>query len=139
MFFLLAWYLKGLMVTGLPNIAMISSSLLTLDKLALAQIVEYLLTFPSCSFAAHSKLPYRTFSTDLARELSDGSFSEPLSQISLVLSLQDVISNSLVNLMPGSPQVNAFHVLHTGDYRHTQGREDVQLRLPVCLKVFIEI
>lgn len=108
------------MVTGLPNTAMISSSLLTLDILALAQIVEYLLIFPSCSFAAHSKLPYRTFSMDLVRELSDGSFSEPVSQISVVPSLQDVISNSLVNLIPDSPQVNAFHALHTGDYRHTR-------------------
>lgn len=57
---------------------------------------------------------------DLARELSDGSFSEPVSQISVVPSLQDVISNSLVNRMPGSPQVNTSPALHPEDYRHTR-------------------
>lgn len=126
------------MVTGLPNITMVSSSLLILDILALAQIVEYLLTSPSCSFAVHSKLSSRTFSMDLASELSDGSFSERFSQISVVPSLQDVISDSLMNLIPGSTHVNAFHVL-TLEITDTHGREDVQLRLQLCLKVVLEI
>lgn len=107
-------------------------------QIALAQIVEYLLTSPSCSFAAHSKLSSRTFSADLASELSDGSFSEPFSQISVVPSLQDVISNNLVNLMPGSTHVNVFHVLIL-EITDTHGREDVQLRLQPCLKVVLEI